>query len=398
MDTTDNNINTLGHNALEAVKADFSDIAPYDDSQYHEKISSMVAEPAFEHAVRYIMPDVDYPALCNMLTGLDGVRTFQTKVMAGVIEGIIANSTDGVTVSGLENVSADQSYTYISNHRDIVLDASLLNYCLLRNNLPLCQVAIGNNLLIMPWIEDLVRINGSFIVKRDVKRLEALRAAQHLSNYIHFAVANGHSVWIAQREGRAKDSNDRTQPSLIKMLAIGGGDDVRDSLAKLNLLPVSISYEFDPNDYLKVREFAMKRLDPDFKKSQRDDLLSMETGLLKYKGRVHFHLCKGVTGQILEAGNDKAALINATCTAVDAEIHANYKFYPVNYIAYDRLENTERFAAEYSAEDIAKFDAYMSEQLAKVDIPGLDAEQQRQMQIDFLTMYANPLRNHLAGK
>ena len=154
-------------------------------------------------------------------------------------------------------------------------------------------MAIGNNLLIYDWISSLVRLNRSFIVKRDMSKRQTFEAAQQLSGYIHFTLTQKkQSVWIAQREGRCKDSNDRTQESLIKMLALGGGRNLIQSLKEINLMPVSISYEFDPNDYLKAKEFLLKSKDPNFKKSQRDDLFSMETGLLQYKGRVHFTFTK----------------------------------------------------------------------------------------------------------
>ena len=176
-----------------------------------------------------------------------------------------------------------------------IFDASFLNLCFIRENLPITQVAIGNNLLIFDWITDLVKLNRSFIVKRDTGVREALEAARHLSAYIHHVITEmNESVWIAQREGRAKDSNDRTQESVVKMLSLGGPADSKTNLMELNIMPVSISYEYDPNDYLKVREFLLRRRNPDFKKSQRDDLFSMETGILRHKGRVHFHIgcCK----------------------------------------------------------------------------------------------------------
>ena len=177
------------------------------------------------------------------------------------------DTTSGVTSSGNENLVKGVSNVFISNHRDIVLDASFMNICLTRNGAPTTEIAIGNNLLIYPWISTLVKLNKSFIVKRDSSMRHALEAAQHLSGYIRFAITQKkQSIWISQRQGRAKDSDDRTQESLIKMLALAGDCNIIDSIKELNLMPVSISYEYDPNDYLKAKEFLMRSKDKNYKK------------------------------------------------------------------------------------------------------------------------------------
>lgn len=386
---------------------DFSDIAPYDQSQFREKLASLLLEPGFEHAVRYVMPGVDFQEFSRRLRAVQTQRQFQADVMGGFLEDLERRTTGGITASGAENLADGASYTFISNHRDIVLDASFLNLCLLRYNKPLTQVAIGNNLLIYDWISDLVKLNRSFIVKRDVRRLEALAAARKLSAYIHRTITvTGQSVWIAQREGRAKDSNDLTQESLVKMLAIAGQGTVSQRLEQINLLPVAISYEYDPNDYLKVREFLLRRRNPDFKKSQHDDLLSMETGLLGYKGRVHFHFGKCITPALAEAAvadtdTDSTAARNAVirraCSLVDSSIHSSYCFYPINYYAYDRIENTRRFADKVSDADRDSIRAYMTSRLDKVQLADITADERAFMEQVFLSMYANPVRNFLAA-
>ena len=226
----------------------------------------------------------------------------------------------------MENYDPALNYTFITNHRDIVLDASFLNLCFIRSGMPVTQVAIGNNLLIYEWISDLVKLNRSFIVKRDVKVTAALEAAKQLSAYIHFTITRKHeSVWIAQREGRAKDSNDLTQESLVKMISLAGEGSVKDRVMEVNLMPVSISYEYDPNDYLKAREFLLRRRDPNFHKSQRDDLLSMETGMLRHKGHVHFRLGKCINAAMAGFDNDnRGAVIHEACRLNDNEIHRGY--------------------------------------------------------------------------
>lgn len=384
----------------DTIKEDFSDIQPYDDTQFIDKMATLVREPGFEHAVRYIMPDVDYEAFVNNLLSIRTQHEFQHKVMAPFLEMLVARTTDGLSFSGIENYTAGACSTFITNHRDIVLDASFLNVCLYRNNLPLTQVAIGNNLLIYDWITDLVKLNRSFIVKRDTGVREALEAARHLSAYIHHAILDKHeSVWIAQREGRAKDSNDRTQESVVKMLSLAGGGDSRENLMSIRLTPVSISYEYDPNDYLKVREFLLRRRDPDYKKTQRDDLFSMETGLLGHKGRVHFHLGACINSELEHVDSDKRAeIVHHACQTLDRSIHCGYRIFPCNYIAYDLDNDTEEYRNEYTDADMKRFEDYIAGQLAKVDVGNITYDERAFMRATMLHMYANPLKNQLAAR
>lgn len=382
---------------LHTIPEEFQDIAPYDDTQFHEKMRSLVKEPGFEHAVRYVMPDVDYPEFCRELIEVPSQDHFQRSVMGKFLEFLAARTTSGISFDGIENYDASRSYTFITNHRDIVLDASFLNLCFIRRGMPVTQVAIGNNLLIYEWISDLVKLNRSFIVKRDVKMIDALNAARQLSAYIHYTIAKRHeSVWIAQREGRAKDSNDLTQESLIKMLALAGDGGVKEHLMEVNLMPVSISYEYDPNDYLKATEFLMRRRDPDFHKSKRDDLLSMETGLLSPKGHIHFHLGKCINEDLATfADNQRGPVLRHVCGIIDKEIHLGYHIFPGNYIAYDEYNNSTRFADRYTASDVARFDEYINLQLDKVEIPDVSPEERAFMRRTILMMYANPLVNQL---
>lgn len=379
------------------VPAEFQDIAPYNDAQYHEKLASLIHEPGFEHAVRYVLPDVDYPQFIDKLLKVHNQYDFQHNVMGPFLEMLVKTTTAGLTCDGLENIASDCNYTFITNHRDIVLDASFLNLCFIRRDMPITQVAIGNNLLIYDWITDLVKLNRSFIVKREVRMMEALAAARQLSAYIHYVVNDRHeSVWIAQREGRAKDSNDVTQESLIKMVGLAPDKDTKSNILGAHLLPVSISYEFDPNDYLKVREFLLKRRDPNFKKSQRDDLFSMETGLLSFKGRVHMRIGRCIN-PALEAADTPSRLevVREACRLIDREIHSGYELFPCNYIAYDRVNRTERFADRYSENDVVTFCEYIDRQLKRVDLPDITDEEYDYMKHMMLSMYANPVKNQL---
>lgn len=384
---------------IDSKAEEYSDIRPYDDHEFHDKIATLVHEPGFEHAVRYVMPDVDYKAFTEKLLSVKSQMEFQHKIMGPFLELLVARTTHGLSMSGEGNIDATKPHTFITNHRDIVLDASFLNLCFIRAKLPLTQVAIGNNLLIFDWITDLVKLNRSFIVKRDTGVREALEAAKHLSGYIHYAIGTlKEPLWIAQREGRAKDSNDKTQESVVKMLSLGGGGDSKENLQELNIVPVSISYEYDPNDYLKVREFLLRRRDPDFRKSQRDDLFSMETGILRQKGRVHFHIGKCINNDLEGFPSDRRAeVVHKACTLIDRSIHCGYRIFPCNYIAYDEINGTDKYADMYNAEDVKVFDRYIEEQLAKVEVENITPDEQVFMRQMMLTMYANPLKNQISA-
>ena len=229
------------------IPQEFADVCPFSDSEFNEKVALLVNEPMFRGVVNYAIPGVDYDIFVKKLLSLKGKDDFQVQIMKPFLETLVKNTTDGLTLSGEENYEKGKSYTFISNHRDIVLDASFLNLGLIGVDRPTTEVAIGNNLLIYEWISILVRLNKSFIVKRDLISRQRLEGAMQLSNYVHFALSKKkQSVWIAQREGRAKDSDDRTQESLLKMLGMGGeGKTFYSRIKELNLLPLSISYELD---------------------------------------------------------------------------------------------------------------------------------------------------------
>lgn len=377
---------------------DFNDICPYDDSVFQEKMRELVTEPGFLHALSYCVPAGDIQPLKDELLKITNKHDFQTQIMEPFLDMLSKKTTAGITLGGTRNYNSGLNYTFISNHRDIVLDAALMNMAFLHQGMPTTEVAIGNNLLIYPWITTLVRLNKSFIVKRDTGMREALMAAKKLSAYIHWTILQKHeSVWIAQRQGRAKDSSDHTQESLVKMLSLGGTGNFMERIKEINLMPVAISYEYDPNDYLKAREFLLKRRDPNFKKSEHDDLFSMETGLLQYKGRVHFQLTPRINARIDEIGNFRDNNLAAKYVAriIDNAIHRSYEIFPINYVAYDLLNNTQRFAAKYTEAEKEKFVEYIESQLAKVDLTDLTEEERDYMRNMMLVMYSNPLTNKL---
>ena len=383
---------------MDAPELDYTEIAPYDDSQFAERVAEMVKEPGFEHAVRWVLPDVDYEQFVSLLRSTRTKKDFQINIMQKFLEELEAHTSAGITMSGLENVKPELSYAFVSNHRDIVLDASFINLCFLRHGMRTSEVAIGDNLLIYDWITHLVKLNGSFIVKRNLPARQALEGAKQLSAYIHYAITGKHeSIWIAQRQGRAKDSSDHTQESVIKMLALGGQGSVSERLAELNIFPVSISYEYDPNDYLKTREDLLKHRDPGFKKSQHDDLFSMETGLMGYKGRVHiaFSSCISSIIESISADTDKQEVYRRVCHSIDCGIHGGYKIFPINYVSYDRAFDSDMYSDRYSSEEAVKVTAYIEGQLDKIDVPDITVQERNFMRTYMYTMYANPLRNKL---
>jgi hypothetical protein len=376
--------------------SEFDDIRPYNDDEVVPVIEQLINDPSFKRAISLVVPEKDWEQLVALLRTFRTCHDFQYRLVKEKVYGIALESATSIDCSGLEYIEPGKAYTYISNHRDILLDASLLCSMLADNGYDTTEIAIGDNLLLYPWIEHMVRLNKSFIVKRSVSLRQMLEVSEHLSRYIHYAIqGKNESVWIAQREGRAKDSNDRTQESLLKMLAMAGGEDFSGNLKQLNIIPVSLSYEYDPCDYLKAMEFQQKRDCPEFKKSREDDLLNMKTGLFGFKGRIHFRFGESINAA-LDTPGIRALAKNEQTTAVasliNQSIFRNYRFYPGNYIAYDRLWGNNRLADQYTPHDVAQFDAYLAQQLGRIvlenkDLPFLTGK--------ILEMYAYPVKNHL---
>lgn len=378
--------------------SEFSDICPIDDKDFHNEMSILVQEPGFRHIINMFLPGYKYSQLVKVLLSLNNKKDWQLKIMKPFMDGLLAKTTSGLTVSGIENLDKDTPHVFITNHRDIVLDSAQLSYSLIKAGFDTCEIAIGNNLLIFDWINKLVRLNKCFIVKRNLGRMQTLTAAVQLSNYIHFALTKKHaSIWIAQREGRCKDSNDRTQESLIKMLSYGNRDkSFIESLKELNIAPIAISYEYDPNDYLKAKEFLLKSKDPNFKKSPEDDLISMKTGIMGFKGQVHYSFMPCINDMLdcIPDDLDKFLSVSRVCTMIDHCIHSSYKIFKTNYMAHDILFDDKKFADKYTPEELDGFKKYLSDQIDKTDIP-LQEFDRYYMYSKMLQMYSNPLTNQL---
>ncbi len=383
-----------------AIPAEFDEIRPYDTGEVQQAFNELLADRQFSTMLRGIVPwlpkSLRNAVLKMAFIGVKSPLDFQKRFMKPIVRHIIRKHTDGCTFDD-NCLPRDFSlrYTFVSNHRDIVLDSALLDVMLVEAGYPTTvEIGIGDNLLIYPWIKRLVRMNKAFTVRRGLTPKEMLRSSQIMSRYIHYAVTQKHeNIWIAQREGRAKDSDDRTQDSVLKMLAMGGEGKTIDSLREINIVPLTISYEFDPCDYLKAQEFQQKRDNPAFKKSRQDDLDNMKTGIFGYKGRVHYHCAAPINTWIDELGDlPKTEFFAALSKRIDRELHANYRLFPCNYIALDELEGTKKYAQHYTEADKKRFEDYLKGQLEKVKIANPDVKFLRER---MLTMYANPLRNYL---
>jgi len=382
---------------------EFDEIRPYEAGEMKQAFDELLNDRQFNVVMKGLAPWLP-KGLRNGLLRLafTGVKTpldFQKRFMKPIVQYIIRKHTDGCSfddealVANGAHRAHEARYTFVSNHRDIVLDSAFLDVMLVNSGYPTTvEIGIGDNLLIYPWIKRLVRMNKAFTVRRGLTAHEMLRSSQLMSRYIHYAVSQKkENIWIAQREGRAKDSDDRTQESVLKMLAMGG------DLRELNIVPLTISYEYDPCDYLKAQEFQQKRDNPAFKKSRQDDLDNMKTGIFGYKGRVSYHCAAPVNTWMdeLDTSLPKNEYFTALARRMDRELHRGYRLYPCNYIAADILAGKRNYAANYSAADEQRFEQYLKGQLAKITIPDKDEPFLRER---ILTMYANPLINFNAAR
>lgn len=380
-----------------AESSRFDDISPLKDSDVKERIQELLVDPGFQHAVSYIIPDVNWDDFSSEMSKYNTKEEFQTNIIYQVMCMLANRVTSGLDGEGWENIDKSVEHLFLSNHRDIVLDAGFMNILRHKYGFRTTEIAIGDNLLIHKWIDTLVRLNKSFIVRRGVSGRQILLNSKHLSDYIHYVITQkAESIWMAQREGRAKDSDDLTQDSLIKMIAMSPENgNIIDNLKELNIIPLSISYEYDPCDYLKAKEFQLKRDNPDYKKTQRDDLLNMEMGILGFKGRVIFKFGKCINPEldkIKEIESDKRHQVDMVARAIDKNIHFNYEIFPCNYIAYDLLHESSRFANKYTLSDIDTFKEYLNKQIEKIDIDKVDYEF---VWHKLLEMYSNTLKNYL---
>ena len=349
----------------------------------------------FCSVLAYLYPNVPKEALAAKMHACKDNLDFQKTFCYGFLVQLLARLSKGCDID-IASLDTDSRYTFISNHRDIVLDSALLDKLLIDAGFnTTCEIAIGDNLLKLPWVKDLVRVNKSFIVERALSMREMLMASKRLSEYMHFVIAEKNdNIWIAQREGRAKDSNDRTQEAILKMMVMGGEGSTIDRLKQLHLVPLAISYEYDPCDYLKAAELQARRDNPSWQKGPMDDVTSMQTGIMGYKGHIHYQCADCIDSYLdtIPADTPKTELFRLIADHIDRQIFAGYRLYPNNYVALDLLHGDSAHADHYTAEDKAQFETYLKGQLDKIEMEGKDdAYLRKQM----LKMYANPAINQM---
>ncbi|MDR0544730.1 MAG: 1-acyl-sn-glycerol-3-phosphate acyltransferase [Odoribacteraceae bacterium] len=329
--------------------------------------------------------------LAGMLREVTTPTEFQTRFFLPVVRELERTTTGGVTFSGLEYLKRDVAYLFVSNHRDIILDSAILNAILLDNGRLYCQAAIGSNLLINDWVTDMVRLNSCFIIERNLTVKEMVTSAGARSRYIRDLIEENHySVWIAQREGRAKNGDDRTQHALLKMFKMSGPKEFAENFRELHLAPLAISYEWEPCDGMKTDELYRKSTG-EYTKTPEDDMTSMYRGLAEQKGRVHFAIGKPVDEELEEITRspNNGGRVAALAGCIDATIHENYKLWPNNYIAHDLLNGSMRFANNYSDVEKDEFIKAMNRKIERLSghrsiLNGI-----------YLNIYATPVTNHL---
>jgi len=373
----------------------FDAIRPYTDAEVSGIVNELLSDRQFRVTIQGIAGKLGYKLLAARFRNVKNCHDLQYKFIKPFLKFILLKHSDGISCQFPEKSGRYNSRLYISNHRDIVLDAALLALKLADMDMETEEIGIGNNLLIKPWIENIVRLNKCFIVRRDVHAQELMEASVLLSEYIRFTIEEKDTpVWLAQREGRAKDSDDRTQRSVLKMIALSMEGDPVKALSTIHLTPLTISYEYDPCDWLKAKEFQQKRDNPAYKKSKSDDMLNMKTGIFGYKGHIHYHASEVIDEKIkaIDRNLPANAIYDQVAGIIDRAIYDGYRLFPCNYIAADTVLGENRFNSEYNTREKRKFMMYIEKQLSRIDLPNPD--------IDFLKgkmleMYANPLFNKL---
>jgi len=372
----------------------FEDIRPYRNDEFPGVLSRLLEDPVFNRVLMNSLHkgETEIELMKNAMRQVKSIEVFQDQFIVPVINQILKASSRGLTMQGLEELDKSHRYLYISNHRDIILDAALMNVKMHASGFSPTEIAIGSNLLIYPWINDLVRINRSFIVKRNIPVKQMLTSSKLLSHYIRQMITKGtDSIWIAQREGRAKDGNDLTQPALLKMLNMSNNNGFFEGFKELQIIPMAISYEIEPCGNEKVSELKKRQLDPNFQKTEKDDLMSMVSGLSNQKGEIHIQFGKLIDEDLLhhisaEPGpNERLKLL---AEQIDKEIYKNYKLFSNNYIAYDLYFKTNKYSDRYSR--IEK-ESFIDLTHSRLNLVNEDIEDSMVL---WLKMYATPVYNY----
>ena len=374
------------------ISQDFDEIRPYRNEEIPYMMNKLLGDPVFMRVLKKLYEDDSkLKEIEDAMRQTKTVESFQIRFMVPFLENIINSSTKGLFTGGLENLTKDQSYLFISNHRDIVLDSALLNVQMYKYGYKATEIAMGSNLLIYQWIEVLSRINRSFIVRRNIPVKQMLESSKLLSEYMRSSVTNnGDSIWIAQREGRAKDGFDQTQPSLLKMLNMSNVAGFVEGFSELKIVPMAISYEIEPCGNEKVAELLKRQANLDFQKTEIDDMLSMVSGLKNQKGRIQIQFGAPIGKEVLESFSDEGNSndqLKKLAEYIDKQIYKNYRLFPNNYIAYDSYYNCSKYTEKYSPEEKVAFFELTHQRLKLVNE---DRDEALEL---WLKMYATPVFN-----
>ncbi|HLC82965.1 MAG TPA: 1-acyl-sn-glycerol-3-phosphate acyltransferase [Bacteroidia bacterium] len=367
----------------------FDDIRPYYDNEARGVMRRLQHDPLFMKLVNHLWPTMTQEEAFAKADKVTSNMAFQLEFMHQAIRVIVSRSSTGLTCSGFENVDPKQSYLYIANHRDILLDSAILQILLVEHGFETSEITFGNNLMQGDFITDFGKLNRMFTVLREGNSRELYEISQKLSAYIRHTITQKNvSVWIAQRNGRTKDGNDMTQTGLIKMLNMSGGKNFTESMRNLKIVPLSISYEYEPCDDLKVQEQYLSSLHSKYVKAPGEDLNSILTGIMQPKGRIHMAVGKLIDNELADIekiGNENEK-IKALVNIIDEQLYSNYKLWPVNYIAHDIANESSEFSSYYSEKEKEDFINYIKQKIKK-----LTGDEQSLFNL-FITMYSNPVK------
>ena len=367
------------------------DIRPYYDEEVNKVLEEYARHPMIMALLQFTFPETSMEEVLNILKGCYSIHDFQTRVIYQSIQQVLERSSEGFTTEGFDLLEADTPYLFISNHRDIILDTSLLNVALYDHGLVMTASAIGDNLVRKSFLLALSKLNRNFLIKRGLGAREMLQSSRVVSGYIKkLLTEEDRSVWIAQREGRTKDGDDRTHQGVLKMIALASDEaEVMDYFKKLRIVPVSISYEFDPTDMLKMPELMAKHYDVEYVKSNNEDFNSILKGATGQKKRIHIAASAPLNEELDEIRASGAPLnrqFQLLSELIDAKIHGHYKLWPSNYVACDLLQGTKRFSDKYTEKEERQFQRRIKRRVEEKDPVELE---------NFLKMYANPVVNKL---
>lgn len=369
---------------------EFTDISPYTDAEAVEALGKLADHPAVVEVSKAIFPDKEPEFLRKILKSVKSIDEFQVLVMNKAVEWVLSTTAHNFSYDGIGNLKKiNGKFLAMSNHRDIILDPAITQVVLYRNAIPMTEIAVGSNLLTNKYIEYLIRSNRMIKVIRGINARQLYLSSQVLSKYIRECITSGRSsIWIAQREGRAKDGIDTTEQGLLKMLDMSGTADFTTNFEELNIVPLSISYEYEPCDILKARERLISRTQK-YVKGSREDLISIMTGIEQQKGNIHLNIGSPLTHDEIEAASccNKNDRYQAIRHAVDVRIIEGYKLWKTNYIGYDMVNHTFKYRDKYTPEDVAQFTDYVEHQLDKVEKSLCRAD----LRDIFLRIYANPV-------